>query len=108
MTKFTTTCLLALAFGFAGAASAHDVPNIEHTHAFKQSGYGTWRQGHSVNGPTGSITIWSARDYTGFQQAPSVRFARPEPITRAPASPVAKARSDRDPTVDYGKPNERD
>ena len=74
--------LASLVFGLwmlTGTALAHDVPNMEHTHAFKQAGYGTYRQGHSVNGPQGSIIIWSPRTYTGYQSAPSVRFARPEP-----------------------------
>jgi len=65
---------------------AHDTPNFDHTHAFRQTGYGTWRQGHSVSGPQGSIIIWSPRSYAGYQSAPNVRFARPEAISRPPGS----------------------
>lgn len=93
----------ALGLG-AGAAWAHEVPNFEHTHAFEQTGYGTYRQGHTVNGPHGSITIWSAKPYTGYQAGPPVRFARPEPITRAPGSPPAlQNRTDRNQILEYGK-----
>ncbi len=34
---------------FPVASRAHEVPNIPHTHAFQQTGYGTYRQGHTVN-----------------------------------------------------------
>jgi hypothetical protein len=79
------------------AAMAHETPNLEHTHAFKQTGYGTWRQGHSVNGPQGSIIIWSPRSYSGYEKAPDLRFARPEPITRAPGSAFARPKDNRTP-----------
>jgi hypothetical protein len=92
----------ALGLG-AGPAWAHDIPNIEHTHAFQQTGYGSYRQGHTVNGPYGSITIWSPRPYTGYQVAPPVRFARPEPITRAPGTPAVQNRTDRNQVLEYGK-----
>jgi len=45
----------ALIFSTAPAYS-HDVPNMQHTHAFQQTAYGKYRQGHYVNGPQGSIT----------------------------------------------------
>lgn len=92
----------ALGLG-AGAAWAHDIPNMQHTHAFEQTGYGTYRQGHTVSGPHGDITIWSPRPYTGYQAAPPVRFARPEPITRAPGTPDLQTRTDRNPALEYGK-----
>ncbi len=98
--------LLSVAAGawiLSGVVIAHDVPNMAHTHAFKQTGYGTYRQGHSVNGPYGSITIYSPRTYTGYQNAPSVRFARPEPITRTPGRPIPKTEIIGDPAEDYGK-----
>jgi hypothetical protein len=103
--------LLSLAIGLwllTGTAFAHDVPNMEHTHAFKQTGYGTYRQGHSVNGPQGSIIIWSPRTYTGYQSAPSVRFARPEPITRAPGSAIPNSKTTSDPAGNYGKQQKKD
>jgi hypothetical protein len=45
-------------------AWAHDAPNLEHTHAFERTGYGSYRQGHAVNGPQGDIIIWSPRSYS--------------------------------------------
>jgi hypothetical protein len=104
------TIMLAAAAGLAvaaaatmGTALAHDVPNMDHTHAFKQTGYGTYRQGHSVNGPHGSITIFSPRTYNELQGAPPVEFARPEPITTAPGTPAAQIRAEKNPALDYGK-----
>lgn len=82
---------------------AHEVPNIKHTHAFEQTGYGTYRQGHSVDGPLGSIVIWSPRPYTGYQAGSSVKFARPTPITKPPGSPVVTTRSKVDAAKEYGK-----
>lgn len=100
MIEMRGRCLSLLgACALAGAvpALAHDTPNLGHTHAFEQTGYGSWRQGHFVNGPQGSIIIWSPRNFGGFQGAPSVRFAQPEPITRAPASPFARPRAGQKP-----------
>ena len=96
-------CVAAGSWLLSGLLFAHDVPNMEHTHAFKQTGYGTYRQGHSVNGPYGSITIYSPRTYTGYQNGPSVPFARPEPITRAPGSVIPKSKIASDPAQNYGK-----
>jgi hypothetical protein len=92
-----------------GIAAAHDTPNLEHSHAFQKTGYGTYRQGHSVNGPQGSIIIWSPRPYTGYQNGPAVKFARPQPITRAPGTPAASApgRSQPARVHDPMKPNDR-
>jgi hypothetical protein len=84
-------------------ALAHDVPNMEHTHAFKETGYGNYRQGHSVDGLYGSITIYSARTYNPYQSAPAVEFARPEPITSPPGAPAAQSRTDKNPALEYGK-----
>jgi hypothetical protein len=103
MKRFTMLSMAAAAILLAGPSPAHDVPNIEHTHAFKQTGYGTYRQGHSVNGPYGSIIIWSPRQYGGYQSAPNVRFARPEPITRAPGSVGPKSGTASDSAREYGK-----
>ena len=87
---------------------AHDAANLEHTHAFQQTAYGTWRQGHAVNGPQGNIIIWSPRNFSGFQSAPSLRFARPEPITRAPRSPFARPRAGQEPASHGVNKNKRD
>ena len=67
-----TASLVSLA-GFSAPLAAHETPGIEHTHAFEQTGYGTYRQGHSVNNRLGSITIWSARPHTGFTAKPPVK-----------------------------------
>lgn len=85
------------------SVTAHDVANMSHSHAFEQTGYGQYRQGHSVNGPLGSIIIWSPRTQTGYQAGKTVKFARPTPITRPPGSPVAKTQSEKDPVSEYGK-----
>ena len=90
--------------GFGGPLAAHDTPGIEHSHAFKQTGYGTLRQGHTVNNELGSITIWSAKPYTGYQARPPVKFARPQPITRAPTLPQIGPARNAQPARDYGKP----
>jgi hypothetical protein len=92
----------------SGLLFAHDVTNMAHTHAFKQTGYGTYRQGHSVNGPNGSIIIYSARPYTGYQSSPNVKFARPEPITRAPGSVIPNSKIASDPAQNYGKRQKSD
>lgn len=75
---------------FAVPVQAHEVANMEHSHAFKQTGYGKYRQGHYVNGPQGSIIIWSAKPQNSTQGSGSVNFARPEPITKAPTQPFSR------------------
>lgn len=84
--KLAYRTLLAgvMALVFYATAVAHETPGIQHSHAFKQTGYGTYRQGHTVNNPLGSITIWSAKPVYSTQASPPVKFARPKPITRAP------------------------
>ena len=88
---------------FTAPAYPHDVPNMEHTHAFQQTAYGKYRQGHYVNGPQGSIIIWSPRTYTGYQKSQPVNFARPSPIVKAPANPFVKTQSQTDAAIEYGK-----
>jgi hypothetical protein len=95
--------ILLLAGFAAPQARAHEVPNMEHSHAFEQTGYGTYRQGHYVNGPQGSIIIWSPRTQTGYGRGSQVRFARPQPITKAPGSPKKQSRAESDPSIKYGK-----
>jgi hypothetical protein len=74
------------------ASQAHEVPNMPHTHAFEQNGYETVPQSRSVNNQLGSIIIKSPQPQTGYQTGTTVNFARPEPMTKAPGSPVAKTR----------------
>jgi hypothetical protein len=95
--------VMAAASLLAATARGHDAPNLEHTHAFQKTGYGSYRQGHQVSGPRGDIIIWSPREYTGYPQAPAVRFARPRPITEAPGrvTPKPSARGEVS-TLDYG------
>lgn len=94
----------------AAPLAAHETPNMKHSHAFEETGYGEARQGHTVNNELGSITIWSAKPQQGYQAPPPVEFARPQPITRAPSLPQigpAKSQPAREygaPKKDYGKP----
>jgi len=92
----------ALVF-FTVPAWPHEVPNISHTHAFQQTGYGKYRQGHYVNGPQGSIIVWSPRTYTGYRNGQTVKFARPTPIVKAPGSPIVVSKNQSSPAIDYGK-----
>ena len=108
MKRLILLSIAASAWLLNGPLAAHDVPNMPHTHPFKQTGYGTYREGHSVNGPYGSIIIWSPQTYGGYQSAPNVRFARPTPITRAPGTAAPKARPESDPAKDYGKRQKKD
>jgi hypothetical protein len=89
---------------YAPLTAAHETPGISHTHAFKQTGYGTYRQGHSVNNSVGSITIWSAKPHTGYDPRKSVKFARPEMIRKAPGAAEIQPAPVKKPASDYGKP----
>lgn len=108
MKRLIRLSIAAGAWLLAGQLAAHDVPNMEHTHAFKQTGYGTYRQGHSVNGPYGSIIIWSPRNYGSYQSSPGVTFARPTPITRPPGSVAPDSRLESDRANNYGKRHKKD
>jgi hypothetical protein len=101
-TRVCTVVAVALALG-TGAAFAHDVANMDHTHAFEQQDYGKYRVGHSVNNQYGSITIWSPRTYNPYQVPPPVRFARPEPITQPPGNPSLQKQDGQDAAEDYGR-----
>jgi hypothetical protein len=101
--KRVSVLFMVAASLLVATARAHDAPNLEHIHAFERTGYGSYRQGHVVNGPQGDIIIWSPRSYTGYRQAPTVRFARPEPITKAPGNPGLKIRSEHQEAPGYGK-----
>lgn len=102
MKKSILITFLAACAALTNPLQAHEVQNIKHTHAFKQTGYGTYQQGHYVDGPQGSITIWSAKPQTGYRAAKSVKYARPQPITRAPASPSVKPAARSRPEITYG------
>jgi hypothetical protein len=114
------TIVLAAAVGVltAGApVQAHDTPGIEHTHPFEKSGYTQPRQTHSVNNQVGDITIMTPPTKGGYQSAPSVRFARPEPITQPPPlTPNMQPHSINglqpkvinDPSLQYGKKTNKD
>jgi len=100
--SFVLAAGAAGAIALAAPVQGHDTPNLEHSHAFQQTAYGTYRQGHYVNGPQGSIIIWSPQPYTGYQNAPNVRFARPQPITRPPGNPAVRPRAGNTPALEYG------
>ena len=100
---WTSAALIAMA-GLTGPLAAHDTPGIEHSHAFEQTAYGKVRQGHTVNNQLGSITIWSAKPYSGYEARPPVNFARPQPIRKAPTLPQIGPARNAQPARDYGKP----
>jgi hypothetical protein len=81
----------------------HEAVGPEHFHVYQRTGYGSYRQGHYVNGPQGSIIIWSARPVAGYSQPPRVRFAHPSPVTRAPGRPVPWPGPVREPGRRYGE-----
>jgi hypothetical protein len=87
---------------FSAPAWSHEVPNIEHSHAFQKKSYGKYRQGHYVNGPQGSIVVWSPRTVNSRNSGSSVNFARPAPITKAPGTPSA-TKSQANSAIEYGK-----
>jgi len=92
----------AALFLFSAPAWSHEVPNIEHTHAFQKQSYGKYRQGHYVNGPQGSIIVWSPRTVNSRQGGKVVNYARPVPITKAPGTPNA-TKSQANSAIEYGK-----
>jgi hypothetical protein len=95
--------LAALCLGGGAPAIAHDLGTIAHEHVYRQTAYGTLRQGHSVNNELGSIVIWSPRPYVPPNGAIGVRFIQPQPLQAAPGASMkmpggaAAARN-------YGKP----
>ena len=69
---------------------AHQVASGTHNHVWRPTTYGQdYRPGHSVNGPTGSITIWSPATLNQYGAGNSVRFARPAPYTKQTATQAA-------------------
>lgn len=86
----TTVCGLTL-LAFAQTVRPHDIvdsngrPVNTHEHVWRQQSYGRdYRQGHSVSGPSGNITIWSPNTYRGYSAGSSVRFARPTRLSQRP------------------------
>jgi hypothetical protein len=76
---------------FCTSVRAHNLvdsngrPVATHKHVWRQQTYGKdYRQGHAVDGPRGSITIWSPKTYRGYNAGSAVRFARPVPISQRP------------------------
>jgi hypothetical protein len=67
----------------SSAVPAHQVAGGTHEHVWRQTDYGKdYRPGHSVNGPQGSITIWSPATYNAYGAGKSVRIARPVPYSK--------------------------
>ena len=90
-------------------AGAHDVPNMSHSHAFEQTGYGRYRQGHYVNGPQGSIIIWSSKPKGSYQSA-ETQNARPKGIPspyQKHSYPVRQPDSKFGSSTDYGKTTDK-
>lgn len=57
---------------------AHQIAGGTHQHVWRPTAYGQdYRPGHSVNDPTGSITIWSPATLNEYGASHSVHFARP-------------------------------
>ena len=64
----------------SSVVQAHEVAGGTHQHVWRPTTYGSdYRPGHSVNGPTGSITIWSPTSYNKYGAGNSLNFARPAP-----------------------------
>lgn len=86
------------------AAMGHNTSNIKHSHAFKQTGYGKYRQGHYADGPGGNILIWSAKPLNSrHSSSGSVRFISPVPISEPPSNPFRKNSREPGASTQYGK-----
>jgi hypothetical protein len=73
---------------------AHQVTGGAHEHVWRQTEYGKdYRPGHSVNGPQGSITIWSPTTYNAYGAGKSVHFARPVPYSTPSPGQSSKSQS---------------
>lgn len=65
---------------------AHQVASGTHQHVWRPTTYGKdYRPGHAVNGPTGSITIWSPAALNKYGANNTVHFARPVPLVKQSA-----------------------
>lgn len=70
---------------------AHQVTGGTHQHVWRPTAYGKdYRPGHSVNSPTGSITIWSPAALNEYGSNNSVRFANPASYIKPSASQSVK------------------
>jgi hypothetical protein len=70
---------------------AHQVASGNHQHVWRPTTYGKdYRPGHSVNGPTGSITIWSPAAFNKYGASNSVQFAHPAPFDKQLTEQSAK------------------
>jgi hypothetical protein len=68
---------------------AHQVAGGTHQHVWRPTAYGKdYRPGHSVNGPTGSITIWSPAALNEYGASNSVQFAHPVPYNKQSSKQV--------------------
>ena len=62
---------------------AHQLAGGTHKHVLQPTAYGKdYRQGHSVEGPTGSIQIWSPTTINEYGKSNPVEFARPTPYKK--------------------------
>lgn len=76
------------------AVPAHQVTGGTHEHVWRPTNYGKdYRPGHSVNGPQGSITIWSPATYNAYGAAKSVHFALPVHYSKQSSSQSSKSQS---------------
>ena len=68
---------------------AHQVAGGTHQHVWRPTVYGKdYRPGHSVNGPTGSITIWSPAALNEYGANNTVNFAQPAPYVKQSSKQV--------------------
>jgi len=80
------------------------IPGSAHQHVYQRQEYGKgFREGHSVSGPYGNITIWSASP-SGAHPTPAQ--IRPGHQRIKPAVPLSGPRLQYVP--DYGKPKTKD
>jgi hypothetical protein len=95
---------------FACPLQSHELVDINgrpvstHEHVWRQQDYGSdYRQGHSVNGNQGSITVWSPNTYQGYNSGKTVRFARPVPFTKPSHVENHRPELKKNSRVEYGK-----
>ncbi len=76
------------------------LPGSAHRHVYQRQEYGkNYRRGHSVSGPYGNITIWSAAPVEAYQAPARNRTGH---MRNKQAVPPTGPRLQYDP--DYGKP----
>lgn len=82
------------------AGQPSNVPGSPHRHVYQRQEYGkNYRRGHSVSGPYGNITIWSAAPVEAYQAPARSRAGH---MRNQQAVPPTGPRLQYDP--DYGKP----